>query len=405
MNELVKSRASHAPPAGDARNDIVVGFLARSRDRLLLPLKVGKWKHSPSATTLNELVQSLLRLGDVEQAWEFAHEGFAKWKDNELVRELHRICARAHAELGLKKAQVEVREKPSSTAFLRLARCAVILRDVDQAFHALDECIRRFPTSAHAYAALSELVEQRWLRDLAAVDGRSIVSFLRKAWRLDGADATRPLRLAAFLARVGAQRSALEVVDEVLQIDENNADALALRDSLANYIEAEIASGRINPDANDDVDALLRQIEEQGRVVTDPNDTARVARETEKLRSWLPLLRKRTGCVHVLVLEPKGGCFDERGQLGSNPLTTLVANLARSAQITARRADLGPLLQVSLETAGGALMLQRAQRCAVGLLVDDPSQVAAGNEALMALVDGRLIAPAGVQNPLPTPVK
>jgi tetratricopeptide (TPR) repeat protein len=405
MNELEMSRASHAPPARDARTDNVVGFLARSRDRLLLPLKVGKWKHTPSATTLNELVQALLRLGEVEQAWEHARDGFAKFKDNELVRELHRITARAHAELGLKKAQVEVREKPSSTAFLRLARCAVILRDIDQAFHALDECIRRFPTSAHAYAALSELIEQRWLRDLAAADGRSIVNFLRKAWRLDGADATRPLRLAAFLGRIGAQRSALEVVEEVLQIDEKNADAVALQDSLVKYIDAEIASGRIDPDAKDDIDSLLRQIEEQGRVVTDPNDTSRVARETEKLRSWLPLLRKRTGCVHVLVLEPKGGCFDERGQLGSNPLTTLVANLARSAQITARRADLGPLLQVQLETAGGALMLQRAQRCAVGLLVDDPSQVAAGNEALIALVEGRLISPNAAALPAPAPVK
>jgi tetratricopeptide (TPR) repeat protein len=390
MNEPEQSRTALAPSAGDERNDNVVGFLARSKDRLLLPLKIGKWKHSPSASSLNELVQSLLRLGDVEQAWEFAREGYARWKENELVRELHRITARAHAELGLKMAQVEVREKPSSTAFLRLARCAVILRDIDQAFHALDECIRRYPTSANAYAALAELIEQRWLRDLAAADGRSIVHYLRKAWRLDGADATRPLRLAAFLARVGAQRSALEVVDEVLQIDETHADALALRDTLAKYIDAEVAAGRIDPDAKDDVESLLRQIEEQGRVVTDPNDTARVARETEKLRSWLPLLRKRTDCVHVLVLEPKGGCFDERGQLGANPLTTLVANLARAAQITARRADLGPLLQVSLETTGGALMLQRAQRCAVGLLVDDPAQVAAGHDALTALVEGKL---------------
>src|SRR5262249_57298124 len=116
----------------------------------------------------------------------------------------------------------------------RLARCAVMLRDLDQAFHALDECIRRFPTSAHGYAALAELLEQRWLRDLAAADGRAIINYLRKAWRLDGSDATRPLRLSAFLARIGAPRTALETVDELLQLDERNADALSLRASLPN---------------------------------------------------------------------------------------------------------------------------------------------------------------------------
>ena len=367
-----------------------MGFLARSRDRLLLPLKVGKWKHTPAPASLNELVQALLRLGDVEQAWEVVKDGFAKFKDNDLVRELHRIVARAHAELGLKSAQKEVKEKPSATAFLRLARCAVLLRDLDQAFHALDECIRRYPTSAHGYAALAELIEQRWLRDLAAADGRLIINYLRKAWRLDGSDASRPLRLAAFLARIGAQRSALDTIEEVLQLDERHADALALRESLTKVIDAEVAAGRLNPDLNDDTDSLLRQIEEQGRVVTDPNDTARIARETEKLRAWLPILRKKTGCDHAFVLEPKGGCFDEKGQVASNPLTGLAANLARSAQITARRADLGAVIEIALETAGGALLLQRAQRCAIGLLVDDPSLAPAAHDALVALVEGRL---------------
>jgi tetratricopeptide (TPR) repeat protein len=390
MNQSQWSRARSIPSAPLARTDNAVGFLARSRDRLLLPLKAGKWKHTPAPSSLNELVQALLRLGDVEQAWEVVKDGFAKFKDNDLVRELHRIVARAHAELGLKSAQKEVKEKPSATAFLRLARCAVLLRDLDQAFHALDECIRRYPTSAHGYAALAELIEQRWLRDLAAADGRLIINYLRKAWRLDGSDASRPLRLAAFLARIGAQRSALDTIEEVLQLDERHADALALRESLTKVIDAEVAAGRLNPDLNDDTDSLLRQIEEQGRVVTDPNDTARIARETEKLRAWLPILRKKTGCDHAFVLEPKGGCFDEKGQVASNPLTGLAANLARSAQITARRADLGAVIEIALETAGGALLLQRAQRCAIGLLVDDPSLAPACHDALVALVEGRL---------------
>jgi tetratricopeptide (TPR) repeat protein len=394
MNEPEWSRPRNPRSAPHARTDNAVGFLARSRDRLLLPLKAGKWKHTPAPSSLNELVQALLRLGEVEQAWEVVREGFARFKDNELVRELHRIVARAHAELGLKSAQKEVKEKPSATAFLRLARCAVLLRDLDQAFHALDECIRRFPTSAHGYAALSELIEQRWLRDLAAADGRAIINYLRKAWRLDGSDASRPLRLAAFLGRIGAQRTALETIEELLQLDERHADALALRDSLTRLIDAEVEAGRLQPDVPDDVDSLLRQIEEQGRVLTDPNDTARIARETEKLRGWLPILRKRTGCEHAFVLEPKGGCFDEKGQVASNPLRSLAANLARTAQITARRADLGAVIELTLETAGGAILLQRAQRCEVGLLVDDPDMAPAAREALLALVEGRLAAPA-----------
>ena len=48
------------------------------------------------------------------------------------------------------------------------------------------------------------------------------------------------------------------------------------------------------------------------------------------------------------------------------------------------------MIEIALETAGGALLLQRAQRCAIGLLVDDPSLAPACHDALVALVEGRL---------------
>jgi tetratricopeptide (TPR) repeat protein len=369
-----------------------VGFISRASDRLLLPRKVARWKKEPSPASLADLVQSLLRVGEVEDAWSYARQGYARFKEHDLVREMWRVAGRAHAELGLKAANAEIQSKPSANAFLKLARCAVLLRDVDTAMNALEECLHRFPTSASAHAAIAELLEQRWLRELAAVDGRSTIAHLRKAWRLDGADFTRPLRLAAFLARVGAHREGIKVVDEVLQIDEQHQEAVALRESLARMIASELEAGRLDPDGEDDLDELLRLIEEQGRVVGDPTDEMRVAREGERLCTYLPALRQRTGCERAFVLEPKGTVYDEHGGLGVNPLTSLATGLLRSSLITARRADLGPLDSISLETGGGTLLIQLVQRCGVVLLLDKPDATALGRAALTDLAEGRIAA-------------
>jgi tetratricopeptide (TPR) repeat protein len=370
----------------------VVGFIARSRDRLLIPRKLARWRDQPSPAALADAVQTLLRLEDVDKAWATARQGYARYKDDELVREMWRIAGRAHAEQGVALAQQEVLERPTANAFLKLARFSVLLRDVEAALRALEECLRRFPTSAAAHAALAELLEQRWLRDLAAADGRAVLSHLRKAWRLDGVEATRPLRLAAFLARVGAVREALAVTEEVLHLHGEHDDAKTLRDSLARIVASGVEAGTIDPDLEEDVESLLRQIEESGRVLGDPGDAARVARESDRMRSYLPAFRERSGCEQVLVLEPKGDALDERGALGASPMTSLAANLARSAQITVRRLDLGPLRSVAMETTGGSLLLQRAQRCMVGALIDEPDAVEAGRAALEQLVAGRLPA-------------
>ena len=137
-----------------------MGFLARSRDRLLLPRRLARWRDAPSTATLNDAVQTLLRLGDVERAWTIARQGIAKWKDDDFVREIYRIAGRAHAEHGLAAAQAEIQSRPTAAAFLKIARFSVLLRDVAAAFDALEECLRRFPASAAAPAALAELLEQ-----------------------------------------------------------------------------------------------------------------------------------------------------------------------------------------------------------------------------------------------------
>lgn len=369
-----------------------MGFLSRSADRLLLSRRLARWRDAPSTATLNDAVQTLLRLGDVERAWTIARQGIAKWKDDDFVREIYRIAGRAHAEHGLAAAQAEIQSRPTAAAFLKIARFSVLLRDVAAAFEALEECLRRFPASAAAHAALAELHEQRWLRDLAAADGRIVLAHLRKAWRLDGAEPTRPLRLAAFLARVGALRAALNVAEEVLHLHEAQPDALSLRDSLARMVAAGVEAGSTPAEGEEDVESLLRQIEESGRVVGDPGDAARVARESERLRAFLPALRERTGCEKALVVEPKGHALDERGALGAGPLPALAASLARSAQFTVRRLDLGPLQSVTMVTTGGSLLLQRAQRCVVGVLLDQPEEIERGRTGLEELVAGRLPA-------------
>lgn len=393
-------RTAQRPPLRRAAG--VVGFLARSRDRLLLSRRLAKWRDAPSPETLSDAVQTLLRLDDVEKAFTIAREGEAKFKGDPLVRELWRIAARAHAELSYVAAQAEIESNPSAAAYLRVARCAVLLRDSDAAMRALEECLRRYPTAALAHAAMSELLEQRWQRDLAAADARAALTHLRKAWRLDGTDPARPLRLAVFLARIGAVREALRVADELLQLHEDHTEANALRGSLSQVVEARLADGTLAPNEHDDIEALLRQVEESGRVAADPGDEVRVGRESARLLQALAALRTRTRCEQALVIEPNGDALDERGLLGSCPLGGLATNLVRSAQMTVRRLDLGPLLAAEMETAGGTLLLHRAQRCFVGALFDQPETGDDARTVLGEVAAGRLTprpAPAPKEQP------
>jgi len=370
-----------------------VGFLSRSRDRLLLPLRLRRWHDAPSPSTLADAVQLLLRLDQTARAVELARAGEARFHGDPLVRELLRIAARAHAEADHAAALRELREHPSDRAFLRAARCAVLLRDGEAAVRALDEGLKRFPHSAAMHAAQAELLEQRWQRDLAAADGRTVVAHLRKAWRLDGSEPGRPLRLAAFLARIGAVRSALQVTDNLLHLHESHAQGRELRDSLAQLVAAQIEAGTAGADdpAEEDVDALLRQIEEAGRLAGDPGDATRVERESARLRAGLEAVRARTGCEEAFLVEPRGDVYGEHGPLGAVALAGLAAGLARAAQRTVRRLELGPLLSAEMETAGGTLLLRRAQRCLAGLLLDRPEADRAAREALRDLVAGRMM--------------
>jgi tetratricopeptide (TPR) repeat protein len=308
-----------------------------------------------------------------------------------MARELLRIAARAHAEVEHALAQREIRERPTDRSFLKAARCAVLLRDGEAAVRALEDGLRRFPNSAPMHAGLADLLEQRWQRDLVAADGRAIVSHLRKAWRLDGADAGRPLRLAAFLARIGAVRAALHAVDDLLELHPEHPQGRELRESLAQLLNAQIEAGRLgaNDPADEDVDALLKQIEELGRLAGDPGDATRVARESARLRAGLAGVRLRTGCEKAFLVEPRGDVHGEEGPLRTVALAGLAAALSRSAQRTVRRLEMGPLLTAEMETAGGTLLLRRAQRCLVGVLHDQPEADPAARAAIRDLATGR----------------
>ena len=392
----VPARMRAGAAVGLRGNASVNGFLSRSRDRLLLSRRIARFTRAPSPPALIDVVQTLLRLGEIETAWNYARQGYALFRDEESVRELHRAAGRAHAEQTLATALEEIRTRPTAGSYLRAARCAVLLRDLPAAFHLLEECLRRFPTAAAAHAAYAELLEQRWQRDLTSTDGHAVIHHLRKAWRLDGSDAARPLRLAGFLARLGVADGALALVDEVLQIDPPNESAAGMRETLAAAAELAEArraagSGADGGSLDERIESRLLAAEEAGRLEGDSHDDVRVGREAQRLVAQLSSLRKVTHCEKAIVLEPGGLALDESGALGKSPLTELAASLAHTAHFTARRSELGPLQEIALETTGGSIVIRRAQRCAVALLLDQPEVVEMGRTALRELVEGRLV--------------
>ncbi len=362
-----------------------MGFLAKSRDWLKLRAKQAQVKKSPDPIVLSELVQCLLRLKDLDAAYEHVSWGMKRFPDSDVVQETHRIVVREKARLGVQQATKEIQESPSPMGFMRLAKSALQLRDGETAGKALRECVRRFPDCGPAHSLLAEIHERRFLRDLAVSDGMAVISFAQKACRLDPTDVDTQLRLARFLGMIGAVSMARKLATAILARDSRRSDARELVDSLPD-----------NPPAQkpDEIGEMLARIEEDGRLPGDGSEEYRIQREVGKLCRGIREVKEKLRARRSIVLNPECEAFDDLGPLGVDAFVDLSANLSQSAQLLCRRTELGPLRGVTLEGAGGSLVVRRGFRCVVGCLLPRDGTILGSQESLRVLVE----AAAGGRN-------
>jgi tetratricopeptide (TPR) repeat protein len=338
-----------------------MGWFQKSRDKLVAYRRRSAYEKHPSAETLTQLIQCLLSMGDYAEAYRYSSIGIKSYIQNELIRELHRISTQQRAKEGIEQARKEILTNPSRHSYLKLARDSLTLRDSESARKALEECLVRYPDCAPAFVGLAQIHEKLFLWDLAAEDGNQVIRYATEARRLNPSDVEPVFHLAQFFARIGAIAHARRTAERVLKIDRAHAGARSLLELLAR-----------EPDDAEEVDiaTLLQQIEEKGRLPGDEvSERDRIQREIARYRAGLAELRDALPGSRCTVLGPDGEAWEESGLVDHDALISLAHGLTSTTHLTTRRAGLGPMRAITLESDGGAVVMRRGFRGTVACLL------------------------------------
>ena len=341
--------------------------------------KQNRFRKEQTPSVFCELVQCHLRLGDYDTAYQQSVWGLRRFPDSEIVQEMAQITQRAVAGKAMQQARQQIKQKPTPDGYQKLAKYALQVSDGATAMEAQRECLQRFPTYAPAHARLAQLCERRFMRDLAFADGCDVVNHYRKACKLEPSDEDSSIRLIRFYAKIGAFGTAREFA--LLQTDQ-------LPESTELQTICEKLDNAPAGDSDEDVFLILRRIEEDGRLPGDGQDQRRMQREVMRIRSGLPNLVSELGASRAAIVDNEGEAWDERGSARADAFVNMTGNLSRSAHLATRRAGLGALRGVTLESSGGSLVLRRGARSAVSCLLPAGQSILGSQEALNHLVMG-----------------
>ena len=355
-----------------------VGFFAKSRDKFRLRSALKRLKKSPSPQALCELVQCHVKLSELDAAHEYTTWGLKRFPGSALVQEMHRIVVRERAYVGMNEVREEVRKDPTPEGYLKLARFSLQARDGTAAISALEECVRRFPTSVPAIHALADMKERRYLRDLSSADGRAVVKLLSDAWTLDGRNLEWQMKLARFYQKLDALHLARQAAEHARQ---RKPKSRTVREFLSYLPEAPA-------DQEDDLERILREIEERGYLPGFGEEAIRVQMELDRLRKGLNKTQKKIGATRALVLVRDGEAYNARGMVASDAFVRLSNNLLRSTHRTCRRSGLGPLRGATLETDGGSVLIRRGYRATVACMTPTDSSIKGSQEELGQFLAG-----------------
>jgi tetratricopeptide (TPR) repeat protein len=338
-----------------------MGWFQRGRDKLVAYRRRSAYEKHPSAETLTQLIQCLLSMGDYAEAHRFSSLGVKTYIQNELIRELHRISTQQRAREGIEQARKEILTNPTRHSYLKLARDSLTLRDSETARKALEECVARYPDCAPAFIGLAQIHEKLFLWDLAAEDGHQVIRYANEARRLSPSEVEPVFHVAQFFARIGATTHARRTAERVLKLDRGHAGARTLIELLAK-----------EPENAEEVDLniLLQQIEEKGRLPGDEvSERERIQREISRYRAGLPELRESLPGSRCTVLGPDGEAWEESGLVDHDALISLAHGLTSTTHLTTRRAGLGPMRAITLESDAGAVVMRRGFRGTVACLL------------------------------------
>lgn len=355
---------------------------------------------NPSPKAYLELSERYISTGDIDKAFRLVDSGLRAFpKSNDLLQRLVSLRKRRNQE-EIRELSGQIASSPSAQAYARLAS---LYREIDEEERCLDllrEAVDKFPAADSPHQILGEMRLERFRLDHYHRDGKLAIDHLEKAIERNETNYKALLALAKLLLEIGAVGHALKRIREI--------QAFAPSDPAVDEVlraAEQCPRGQV-----EDVDELLRRVENQGRMIfplAPPKDprTRALARaidytaDVEMAQRGLEQLAALPGFVAGSLTGGNGTIALHGGGEAFGPaVTDFVETVGRHV----RRMDIGNLTQAQIDGAFGQVYLSRIDPFVLAILFTGTQDTGRVWSEMQSLFDecliGQATGPRGASN-------
>jgi predicted regulator of Ras-like GTPase activity (Roadblock/LC7/MglB family) len=308
-------------------------------------------RENPSPSTFVDIAQVYINLGMDADTLRVAEEGLALFPRAEDLRKVHRFARRSILNARIKELKAVLARTPAPDQYRELAGIYLELSDMNSLQATCEECIARFPQDPGGYMVMARARLKTFYRDLTARDGLAAVRGLERVIALAPDDSAAHHLLAEVLYRVGATGPALEIMEDLSKILAGDPEVQRLL--------AEVSSKAL---VDEDIDGLFQAAEESGNLVhpsfSVPARRSPYADENlQEIREGLGQLAEMEGVRKAAYIRGSKALVKGEIKDGKDPFLRMARVIARAAQRTARRMEVGSFNRAVLEGTFGKLCL------------------------------------------------
>jgi tetratricopeptide (TPR) repeat protein len=306
-------------------------------------------REEPSPSTFVDLGQVFINLDMLERALQVADDGLLLFPDSAELQKLLTFARR-----GVDRGRIDelrARLNKSATAKLYSELVQIYLESGDQgALHAnCEEWSVRFPNDPGPWLALGQARLGNYYRNISAREGADAVQCLERAIGLDPSATRARVLLAEMLFRIGATNRARSLLD-AMPTDQDDSE-------LQNLRRQAVAARSLGSD----IDALLRNAEEQGLLPNAPPTAAVAAARSEdgigSIRDALAAIAEMPGVQKATYIRGTRALVKGDIKDGKDPFLRTVRVVAKAGHRFSRRLDIGSFKRGTLQGPFGVICI------------------------------------------------
>lgn len=295
-------------------------------------------RETPSPTTYVDLGQVYINLGLIDQTLRVSEEGLALFPQSQELRKLNKFAKRSLLRNQIKELRAKLNKTPQPDLYQELAGLYLELGDYGAVYGTCEESVRRFPDDSGSHFLMARARLTGFYRDLNAREGLDAFHSLEKVVALDPRNARAHKTLAELMYRIGAVRRAQEHLECLRQLAPGDLDVEILYRQVHDQ----------QPFGEELVEELFSSVEARkslahGPVTGDrptPGESSQ-QRTVVGIRDALGQIAEIPGVAKAAYIRGAKALIKGEIHSGKDPFLRLARVVAKAAQRTCRRMDLG----------------------------------------------------------------